>query len=135
MVVVVRELQSSLAARIRRCVESGRDPLPVVERLADGLIEKRNHHKLVADGLAVVEHLRPATGDGRVSHMGRRSRQPKSRERGPDLLRRLVEVAGKLNFLVAEGRDSRERAVHVLRHRIAHGVELHADAIDAALLR
>ena len=43
-------------------------------------------------------------------------------ERRLHFLRRLVEVAGELDLLVAERRDLRQRAVEVLRHRVAHGV-------------
>ena len=46
------------------------------------------------------------------------------------LLRRVPEVAGELDFLVADGRDLRERAVEVLFEVGPHGVELHADTLD-----
>jgi hypothetical protein len=52
-------------------------------------------------------------------------------ERGPDLLRRSIEVAGELHLLVSDRRDSLERALDALLHRGANGVELQADAIEA----
>ena len=47
-----------------------------------------------------------------------------------DLRRRALEVAGELDFLVADRRDLRERGVDVLLHLGAHRVELHAETLD-----
>src|SRR5215208_3484037 len=47
-----------------------------------------------------------------------------------DLGRRAFEIAGELDFLVADGRDLRERSVDVLLHLGAHGIELHAETLD-----
>ncbi len=52
-----------------------------------------------------------------------------------DLLRRLVEVAGELDLLVAERRDLRQRPIEVLGHRIADGIQLHPEPLDAVRLR
>ena len=57
------------------------------------------------------------------------------RQRGLDLLRRLVEVAGELDLLVAKGGDLGEGAVEVLGHRVADGIELHAEPLNAVRLR
>ena len=42
----------------------------------------------------------------------------------------MVEVASEFDFLVASGSDFRNGAFEVGLHGAAHGVELHADAVN-----
>src|SRR6188768_3452746 len=46
------------------------------------------------------------------------------------LLRRPLEVPGELDFLVANRPHLRERALEVLLHVVADGVELHPETVD-----
>ena len=50
-----------------------------------------------------------------------------AREDGLHLVRRTLEVARELDFLVADAGNAGERPFEVLLHQRAHGVELHAD--------
>ena len=60
--------------------------------------------------------------------MGRRCRETVGIELRANLLRGPAEVAGEFDFLVADTRDLLERALDVLLHRVADGVELDAYA-------
>ena len=51
-------------------------------------------------------------------------------QNGANVLRRMIEIAGKLDFLVSDLRDLRDRALKVFLHEIAHGVELETHAVD-----
>src|SRR6266403_1547685 len=51
------------------------------------------------------------------------------------ILRRFVEIAGKLHFLVAELRHLSDGAVEIVFHEIAHGVKLETNAVDLMSFR
>ena len=135
VVVVVGKLQSRLAGHLAGAIEHLRGALPRPRLIPDRLVNPRIDDERVADGAAVFDDLWKLVREQVVADVGRRRGQPVLRERRLHFLRRLVEVAGELDLLVAERRDLRQRAVEVLRHRVAHGVQLHAKPLDAVLLR
>ena len=129
VVVVVRELESGVAAHRAPLVELRHALPPAGEVLAE--VVRRNRDVVLPDRLR-----RPDLSRGVLPHerradvrAGRDELQPV--ERRAHLLRRPVVVAGELHVLVADLRDLRERAVEVRLELIADGVELQPDQVRA----
>src|SRR5262249_54466519 len=64
-------------------------------------------------------------------HVGGRSLQTILFEDGTDLIRSPSEVAGKLDFFVADLCDFGDCPLEVILHQIAHGIELDAHLLDS----
>src|SRR5882762_9661143 len=84
----------------------------------------------MADDFRGFESFRPLFFDDVVAHVARRRGQAILIEDGADVFRRMIEVAGEFDFLVADGGDFRDGAFEVSLHGVAHGVKLHADAVN-----
>src|SRR6266699_1865301 len=87
--------------------------------------------ELDASFLAGFEGLRPLFFDDVVARVARRRGETVLVEDCANVFRSMFEVAGKFDFLVADGGDFRDGALEVGFHCGAHGVELETDAVNA----
>src|SRR5439155_15021744 len=62
--------------------------------------------------------------------MRRRCREPVMVQQGAHVARRPAEVARELDFSIPGGGDSRDRALDILFHLVAHRVQLQPDAVQ-----
>src|SRR5262245_43879246 len=65
--------------------------------------------------------------------MGRRRRQFVPIENRPDVLRRVLEIPGELDFSISGRRQLGQRAFEVLSHLVSNGITLQAQWIDLVL--
>ena len=91
----------------------------------------------MADYFRGFESCGPLFFDDVVARVARRRGQAILVKDGADVFRRAAKVAlvrgkntGEFDFLVAGGGDLRDSAFEVGLHGVAHGVQLHADAVN-----
>src|SRR4029077_17786711 len=129
-VIVIAELDAGLFAGIAGAIEEIRGALPAAGFDALLFVNPGTNDVAVADDLGGLESFRPLLFDDVVANVAGRRGQAVLVQDGADVFRRVIEVAGKFDFLVADGSDFRDGAFEVGLHGVAHGVELEADAVN-----
>src|SRR5713226_3525261 len=128
--IVIAELDAGLFAGFAGFIKEFGGALPAAGLSALFLINPWAADIAVADDFGGFESFRPLFLDDVVAHVAGRRGQAILVEERADSLRRMIKVAGELDFLVASGGDFRDGAFEVGFHGVAHGVELHADAVN-----
>src|SRR5467141_1257428 len=128
--IVVAELDADLFAGFAGAIEEIRGAFPAAWFDALFFVNPRANDVVVAYDFGGLQSLAPLFFDDVVANVARRRGQAILVEGGADVFRSMIEVAGEFDFLVADGGDFREGAFEVGLHGVAHGVELHADAVN-----
>src|SRR5882672_2120205 len=128
--IVVPELDARFLAGLTGAVEQIHGALPSAGLHALLFVNPRTDDVAVADDFRGFQSFRPLFFDDVVADVAGRGGQAILVEDLANVLRRMIEVAGKFHFLVADGGDFRDGACEVRFHGVANGVELDADAID-----
>src|SRR5207247_1669121 len=106
---------------------------PIVDRARRVRSETRHDEVLVAQDLRRLEAALPAHENDRGRHVRRRCAEPLVLQGGGDLRRGAAEVAHRpeqLDVGVPDGADRGQGALRIPRHRVSHGVQLAADALQ-----
>ncbi len=128
--VVVAELDSRLAAGFAGFVEEFGGLFISISRLPLRFVNPGADDIFVAENAARFDGLWPLVLDDGIRHVTRRRRQAVFVENCAKVFRGIVEVAGELDFFVADGGDFGERTGDIGLHKGAHGVEFHANGIQ-----
>src|SRR6267143_6197632 len=127
---MVAELDAGFFAGFAGAIEKVRGAFPATGFYALFFVDPRANDVAMAYDFRGFESLRPLFFDDVVAHVARRRGQAILVEDRAEVFRSMIEVAGEFDFLVAGGGDFRDGAFEVGLHGVAHGVELHADAVN-----
>src|SRR5258708_30450861 len=133
--IVIAELDAGFFAGFAGAIEKIGGALPSAGLDALLFVDPGANDVAVADDFRGLQSLRPLFLDDVVAYVAGRRGQAILVEDRADVLRRMVEVAGEFDFLVAGGSDFRDGAFEVGFHGVALGVELEADAVNVMMLR
>jgi len=128
--IVVGELDAGFLAGFAGFVEEIHGALPAAGLDALFFVNPGADDVAVADDFRGLQSFRPLFFDDVVADVAGGRSQAIFVEDGTDVLRRVVEVAGEFDFLVAGGGDFRDGAFEVGFHGVANSVELDADTVD-----
>src|SRR5712664_1222346 len=128
--IVVGELDACFLAGFAGAIEEIDGALPSAGLHALLFVNPGADDVTVADDFRGLQSFRPLFFDDVVADVTGGGGQGVLVEDGADILRRMIEVAGEFDFLVADGCDFGERALEVGFHGVANGVELDADTVD-----
>src|SRR6185437_1691725 len=114
--------------------EEGGNLLPIVERTPVFLVDPGIDDVFVAYDVGSLDHLRQLGAKVLDGDVGRGRDHVIALEHRLHLLRRAVEITGKLRFLVAGGGHLGDGAVEILGHLVTNRVELQANTTELVLI-
>ncbi len=129
-VVVIGELDAGFLGRFAALVEEIGGALPTVVGVALRRLDPGIDDDLVADSVSGVELFGPGFFERAIWDVAGGSGEAVLIENGANVFGGFIEVAGELDFFVADSGDFGDGAFEVGLHGVANGVKLNADGAD-----
>jgi hypothetical protein len=129
--IVVRELDPCLGGRFARLVELISDLLHAPRLLAELLVDPRTDYVFVSNDMGGIQCFRQFVFDNVVADVARWRLKPILVENGANILRGMVEVSRKFDFLISNLGDLRDGAFKIGFHGVSDGIQLNSYPFDS----